>query len=77
MRENWQIETEDGHVTLALPRSFDADLDLYTSDGRVRLVDVFDGQGANTDDALRRTIGDGGYVLRVRSDDGSIRVEES
>lgn len=76
MAADWDIETDDGRVTLALPAGFSADLDARTQDGRVLVDDVFGG-GAGAEGTLRYTIGDGGHTLRVRSGEGTIRIEES
>lgn len=75
MAADWDIETDDGRVTLVLPPGFSADLDARTRDGLVRVDDAFGG-GARAEGTLRYTIGAGGHTLRVRSGDGNIRVEE-
>ncbi len=76
MAADWDVETNDGRVTLALPAGFSADLDARTQDGRVWVADAFGG-GAGAEGTLRFTIGDGGHTLRVRSGEGTIRIEES
>ena len=76
MAADWDIETDDGRVTLALPAGFSADLDARTQNGRVLVDDAFGG-GAGAEGTLRYTIGDGGHTLRVRSGEGTIRIEES
>lgn len=88
MADNWELETADGSVTITLPGLFHAELDAETSDGSVRsshpLVD--DGgerrrDGESGDErrerrrALRAKIGDGGKLLRIRTGDGTIRIE--
>ena len=77
MSGDWELHTEDGRVTVDLPRDFGALLDLATDDGRVRVEDRFGGNPERGAEALRRVIGGGGFVLRVRTDDGSIRVGTS
>ena len=85
MAEDWEIHTDDGSVTLELPRRFSAEFDARTGDGRVRVADEFGGgsaRGSDDDDddgrsTLRRRLNDGGYTLLVRSGDGTIRVRES
>ncbi len=77
MSRNWDLHSEDGRVTLDLPRDFDAELDLATDDGRIRVDDRFGGGAERGAETLRRSIGAGGFVLRVRTDDGSIRVGTS
>ena len=89
MTDNWELTTSDGTVVLRLPGAFNAEIDAETSDGVVRsshplLEDVnAEGRadGENRDDrrerrrTLRSTMGDGGKILRVRTGDGSIRIE--
>ena len=77
MSGDWDLHAEDGRVTVDLPRDFGALLDLATDDGRIRVDDRFGGNAERGADALRRVIGGGGFVLRVRTDDGSIRVGAS
>ena len=89
MGDNWDITTSDGTVTLTLPGIFNAELDAETSDGAVRtnhpLLD--DEQRENRREGedgderrerrrtLRAKIGEGGKIVKIRSGDGSIRIE--
>jgi DUF4097 and DUF4098 domain-containing protein YvlB len=88
MADNWELTTSDGTVVLTLPGLFNAELDAETSDGTVRsshplLEDDFegrrDGEGRDERRERRRTlktkIGEGGKLLRIRTGDGSIRIE--
>ena len=88
MTDNWELTTSDGSVTLSLPGIFNAELDAETSDGAVRathplLEDEAAARGEGEDRrerrdsrrALRTKMGDGGKVLRIRTGDGSIRIE--
>lgn len=89
MSDNWELTTSDGTVVLTLPGLFNAELDAETSDGVVRsshpLIDDVndserrDGEGRDERRDRRRTlrakIGDGGKSLRIRTGDGSIRIE--
>lgn len=77
MRGDWDLHADDGRVTVDLPRDFSALLDLATGDGRIRVDDRFGGNAGRGAEELRRVIGGGGFVLRVRTDDGSIRVGTS
>ena len=77
MSGDWDLHAEDGRVTVDLPRDFSALLDLATDDGRIRVDDRFGGNAERGAETLRRVIGGGGFVLRVRTDDGSIRVGTS
>ena len=90
MADNWDLTTSDGTVVLTLPGVFNGELDAETSDGVVRASHPLLGGTADEEDrrdgedrdarrerrrVLRSTIGDGGKVLRIRSGDGSIRIE--
>jgi DUF4097 and DUF4098 domain-containing protein YvlB len=88
MTDNWELTTSDGSVTLMLPGTFNAELDAETSDGAVRtshplLEDEANrrGQGEGERErresrrTLRSKIGDGGKLLRIRTGDGTIRIE--
>jgi len=88
MTDNWDITTSDGNVTVTLPGLFSAELDAETSDGSVRtnhpLLDSDrderrDGEGGGERRERRRTlrskIGDGGKVLKIRTGDGTIRID--
>ena len=77
MRRDWDVDADDGRVTLDLPRDFSAELDLAVDNGRIRVDDHFGGGADRGDETLRRSIGAGGFELRVRTDDGSIRIGTS
>ena len=89
MGDNWDITTSDGSVTVTLPGLFNAELDAETSDGAVRTNHPLlgdddrgerrDGEGSSERRERRRTlrtkIGDGGRILKIRSGDGTIRID--
>jgi DUF4097 and DUF4098 domain-containing protein YvlB len=89
MADNWELTTSDGTITLGLPMSFNAELDAETSDGSVRADrSVFpddrdsDSSGESNREerrerrrSLHTKLGDGGKTFRIRSGDGSIRIE--
>ena len=88
MTDNWDVTTGDGSITLTLPSAFNAELDAETSDGAVRsshplLEEGRDERrsGEGSDDrrerrrVLRAKMGDGGKSLKVRTGDGTIRIE--
>jgi hypothetical protein len=88
MADNWDITTSDGSVVVTLPGLFNAELDAETSDGAVRTNhplldddrnDSRDGEGRDERRERRRTLrsklGDGGKILKIRSGDGTIRIE--
>jgi DUF4097 and DUF4098 domain-containing protein YvlB len=88
MTDNWELTTSDGNVTVTLPGQFNTELDAETSDGVVRanhpLLSPDDNDrhdGENREErrehrrSLRTKMGDGGKTLRIRTGDGTIRIE--
>jgi DUF4097 and DUF4098 domain-containing protein YvlB len=82
MTADWDVQTADGSVTLTLPNGFNAELDAETRDGVVRAsypgVTAESREGERRDERrrhLKATLGDGGRVLKVRTGDGTIRIE--
>ena len=82
MSADWELQTGDGSIVLTLPGTFDAVLDAETRDGSVRTnyPPLVDAQRTGEDReerrrTLRATLGAGGHTFRVRSGDGSIRIE--
>ena len=88
MAENWELTTSDGTITLALPMNFNAELDAETSDGSVRADSSIFREERNDESSgesreerrerrrtLRAKVGDGGKTFRIRTGDGTIRIE--
>jgi hypothetical protein len=81
MAEDWEVRTGDGTVVVTLPSEFSAELDVESADGTVRTshpgLKAESDAGAREERrrALRATMGHGGRTLRVRTGDGSIRIE--
>jgi hypothetical protein len=60
-----------------MPPALDAELDAYTSDGRVHADGISEAvRSGDQDDhgSLRGQLGKGGKVIRIRSGDGSINI---
>ena len=82
MSDDWDLQTGDGSIVLTLPGEFNAVLDAETRDGSVRanhpaLRDE-KREGEDREErrrTLKATLGSGGKTLRVRTGDGSIRIE--
>jgi|SRR5688572_14322384 len=83
MQENWSVRTGDGSVVMELPEGFGAEIDAETQDGSVRSELAVAGEaagGGERRDArryLRGKLGAGGKVLKLRTNDGSIRLRTS
>jgi hypothetical protein len=84
MTEDWDLQTADGSVVLTLPASFNGVIDAETRDGVVRANnpnvggDERESAGESREErrrSLRTTMGSGGKTVRVRTGDGSIRIE--
>jgi hypothetical protein len=79
MNDDWEIRTGDGGLRLELPAGFAASLDAATGDGAVRVRGFGEptGSGRSEDDnrSLKRPLGSGGKLLRLRSDSGTITVK--
>jgi phage baseplate assembly protein gpV len=74
----WTIESGDGSVTLAVPESLAADVDLHTGDGHIDLdLPVVVTAGAIRHSEVRGKINGGGNLLTIHTGDGSIRLGKS
>ena len=77
--EDWQIETSDGGVMLALPDQLDARIDARTNDGRIALngfPDVpIEREGESR--SFQAVFGNGARALRIRTGDGSITLKRA
>ncbi len=76
---DWDIETGDGGVVLALPDLLDARLDVQTSDGRITLNGFPDMAIEREGDGrrLQAVLGNGEGHLRIRTADGTITLKRS
>lgn len=81
MTDDWSVRTGDGTVVVELPDGFAAEIDAETQDGSVRnsLEVAGDTERTSRDDRrrLRGRLGAGGRVLKLRTNDGSIRLRAS
>ena len=86
MTGDWSVSTGDGGVALYLPSDFGAELDAHTNDGSIRnelavAAEADDDRGRRDGDeerhTLRRRLGSGGRMLKIRTGDGSIRLKAS
>lgn len=81
MTDDWEIRTGDGGVRLELPEGFAANLDATTADGRVSLEGFGEpapaaGQDEDSHHSLKRALGGGGKLLRLRTGSGGISVRK-
>jgi DUF4097 and DUF4098 domain-containing protein YvlB len=76
MKEDWDVATGDGSITVQVPDDFDAEIDADARDGGVQAdmqgIDAV--RNDNGRGTMRGKIGSGGHVVKLRSGDGSIRL---
>ncbi|HUF24220.1 MAG TPA: DUF4097 family beta strand repeat-containing protein [Vicinamibacterales bacterium] len=81
IEDDWSLRTGDGSVVVELPQDFNAEIDAETKDGSVRTEFTIAGAGERDRREARRVLrgrlGAGGKLLRVRTNDGSIRLRTS
>jgi DUF4097 and DUF4098 domain-containing protein YvlB len=73
-----RIESSDGRVTVRLPRTLAADLDVHTSDGSISCdlpvkMDGYD-SGHGSGHSLRGHLNAGGVPLEIHTSDGSVTI---
>ena len=73
------IQSSDGSVTIRLPQSFAADLDVHTSDGRVDCalpltMDHYQ-SGEAQGHGLHGKLNGGGTPLTIKTSDGNVKIE--
>ena len=71
----WSLRSGDGSVSLRVPSTLRADLDLHTGDGDLWVGLPVETSGRFVRHTLRGRMNGGGPLLEMRSGDGSIRVE--
>jgi len=74
---NWRLNTGDGNLTLRVPSTIAADVELHTSDGSIDFnlpVMVSGRQGKRE---VHGQINGGGKLLSLKTGDGSIKLEKN
>lgn len=74
MSGDWSIRAADGRVRLALPEDFAAELDLRADDGSIRVDRPVTIEGKQSSHELTGRLNGGGHTLRIRTEDGSVRI---
>jgi hypothetical protein len=73
----WRLESGDGSVTLDVPETFAADVDLHTGDGHIDLEMPVTTEGKIREHEIHGKINGGGNLLVIHTGDGSIRLRKS
>jgi hypothetical protein len=71
----WDLHSGDGSLTLRVPSTLRADLDLHTGDGSLKVDLPVEVSGRMQRHTVFGRMNGGGPLLRMRSGDGSIRLE--
>ena len=70
------IQSSDGSVTLRVPRSFAADLDVHTSDGHVSSALPLSIDHYESGQGLHGKLNGGGTPLTIHTSDGNVKIEQ-
>ncbi|MEW6127971.1 MAG: DUF4097 family beta strand repeat-containing protein [Acidobacteriota bacterium] len=73
---NWSLKTGDGDITLRLPETLSADVEMHTNDGHIDLNIPVSVVGRTGNNEIRGRINSGGKMLYLKTGDGSIRLEK-
>jgi hypothetical protein len=74
MTSTWTVRTSDGSIELRVPENFAADLDVHTGDGHIDSDLPVTVSGSLNRSSLRGKLNGGGFLLEIRSGDGSIHL---
>jgi DUF4097 and DUF4098 domain-containing protein YvlB len=77
VNEDWRVQTQDGSVQLRLPKDLNANLELHTGDGRIKLDLPLTVTGVQNEHGVQGKLNGGGALVMVRTGDGSISVGAS
>ncbi len=78
MKNNWNVRTRDGRVSVELPATFAGEVDARTGDGRIRadLQGISSGDRRSDRHDFRTRLGSGGHLFTIRTGDGGIRLSQ-
>jgi DUF4097 and DUF4098 domain-containing protein YvlB len=77
MNSDWRINTGDGSVSLRVPETLAANVELHTSDGHIDFDLPITTSGRFKSNTINGTMNGGGRMLSVHTGDGSIRLARS
>jgi DUF4097 and DUF4098 domain-containing protein YvlB len=73
---NWRLNTGDGNLTLRLPATIAADVELETNDGSIDFDMPVMVTGRQSKREVHGQINGGGKLLSLKTGDGTIRLEK-
>ncbi|HEX8925103.1 MAG TPA: DUF4097 family beta strand repeat-containing protein, partial [Terriglobales bacterium] len=71
----WNLRTSDGSIDLRVPADLAADLEAWTSEGRVSVNVPMMVEGSQSRNRVRGKLNAGGGLLKLHTSNGSITVE--
>ena len=74
METGWSVRTTDGDISMTLPEGFGADLDVEADDGDIESDHPMMMEGKMSKNRFQGQLNSGGYPLRIRTSDGSVRL---
>jgi hypothetical protein len=75
MAAPWRVQTGDGSVSVRIPDGFSAAIEAQTGDGHIDVDVPATVAGRISESRFQGKLGEGGHLLRVQTNDGSIRLE--
>ena len=75
--QSWVLHTGDGSITLRLPDTLAADVELHTGDGHITVDMPLTVSGRLGSKSIRGKLNGGGNLVTVHTGDGSIHLEKS
>ena len=76
LESDWRLNTGDGNLTLRLPGTIAANIELETHDGSIEFDLPVTVSGRQSKRELHGQLNGGGKLLSLKSGDGSIRLEK-
>jgi hypothetical protein len=76
LEAGWLLESGDGTVTLEVPETLAADVDLHTGDGHIDLDMPVTTEGKLRENEVHGKLNGGGNLLTIHTGDGSIRLRK-
>jgi DUF4097 and DUF4098 domain-containing protein YvlB len=76
LSSSWRLESGDGTVTLEVPETLAADVDLHTGDGHIDLDMPVTTEGKIRENEVRGKLNGGGNLLVIHTGDGSIHLRK-
>lgn len=74
MQKDWSLKSSDGNISLHLPESFSAKLDISSSDGHIETRKPILIEGSLSNNKILGKMGNGGHLLQIHTRDGNVQI---